>query len=488
MKNNPLNFRAYALLALLTASAWLLWTWGGHWGQINLPEAQDSDGLSGFTEVRIRIPKKGMWRLRLAREIALEKGVLLDMDNPWIGAKVMDGSKEIPAKIRLKGDWTDHLRENKWSFRVEIKDTASAFGLQVFNLQHPKSREYLDEWLFHEVLRLEDLLTTRYDFVRLYINGSNLGIYALEEHFADQLVQSNRRIHGPLFKFQEEGMWEARVKALQDSFFPYMDLPLYPSAHVEAFGFKKGVQDSIWNRQHRNGQILMTRYKEGKASAGQLFDVSRLAAAYALMDVFGAYHGLIWHNRRYYFNPAIQKLEMVVYDAYSGMPETDVEAPFLGYARNSNTQIQNVPGSDLDSYLFRDEGFLRAYYAFLWKFSDPAQLQNWGCSLASEVQKREDYLRQEFWSYRFDWKRFANRASRIRRVLTDSQLGELMVETIEEDLGARDYRIRNRSPLAYDVEGYILQAYDGVNAPDSLELRLEKAPQIKVLGRSDSNK
>ena len=79
MKTNPSNFRAYALLTLLIASAWLLWTWGGRWGQINLPEAQDSDGLSGFTEVRIRISKKGMWRLRLARETALEKGVLLDM-------------------------------------------------------------------------------------------------------------------------------------------------------------------------------------------------------------------------------------------------------------------------------------------------------------------------------------------------------------------------------------------------------------------------
>ncbi len=53
------------------------------------------------------------------------------------------------------------------------------------------------EWYIHQICAEEDLLTTRYDFVNVEINGEIKGAYALEEHFDKQLLEARNRREGP---------------------------------------------------------------------------------------------------------------------------------------------------------------------------------------------------------------------------------------------------------------------------------------------------
>ena len=57
----------------------------------------------------------------------------------------------------------------------------------------------------HQIFKDEDILTTRYGFISVKLNGKSLGIYAYEEHFDKQLLEYNQRREAPILKFNEEG-------------------------------------------------------------------------------------------------------------------------------------------------------------------------------------------------------------------------------------------------------------------------------------------
>ena len=63
--------------------------------------------------------------------------------------------RSIPVKMRLKGDWVDHLRGDKWSYRVHVEGEDAFLGMRHFSIQNPATRNYLYEWAYLEHLRAE---------------------------------------------------------------------------------------------------------------------------------------------------------------------------------------------------------------------------------------------------------------------------------------------------------------------------------------------
>ena len=116
------------------------------------------------------------------RDEALRVGILQTTDADYVPATVtLNNGQKMDAEIRLKGDWTDHLEGEKWSFRIHLKeDDAQVLGFRQFSIQTPETRNFLYEWAMHQNLAEEDVLTTRYDFVNVMLNGELLGIYAIE--------------------------------------------------------------------------------------------------------------------------------------------------------------------------------------------------------------------------------------------------------------------------------------------------------------------
>ena len=75
----------------------------------------------------------------------------------------------------------------------------------LFSIQSPDTRSFLNEWVMHQFFKKEEVLTTRYTFMPVYINNVEMGIYAVEEHFEKQLLESKDKREGPILKFDEEG-------------------------------------------------------------------------------------------------------------------------------------------------------------------------------------------------------------------------------------------------------------------------------------------
>lgn len=418
-----------------------------------------------FRTLELKVSGKALWRLRARREKALRDEVLIQEPGDWVKGNLMEGEEEWRVKLRLKGDWTDHLQQGKWSFRVQVKDSSAFRRLKEFSLQSPRTRSFLDEWYFHQVLHQEEVLTTRYDFVRLHFNGAELGIYAIEEHFEKALIESKGHREGPLLKLSEDGLWEARRLAIEDPDFPFMDLPLYEAAQPEAFSAQDLLDNPKLSPLHKQAQTLLHAYKYGLKPASELFDLDVTARGYALIDLFRAHHSLVWHNRRFYFEPIHARLQPIVYDAFSGdVSGQYLNGPFTGYASNGRTHY-NGRMDLLGTRFFAEDSFVVAYYKYLHQYTAPEFLDGLEENYSGPLEERKNFLRREYLFYEFEVSKLGSYADEIRKGLRlDTELLEL-----EEGTCFKNY---NPVPVLVEVDGVgiLLDAYDGRGLAESIQL------------------
>jgi len=103
--------------------------------------------LSSNTCIEIRIDDSAYQQLELYRNIALENGVIDKSLKKYVRATVTYKGEDVPIKLRLKGDWVDHLKGDKWSFRIKVTGSNAFRGLKSFSIQSPHTRSFLHNGL-----------------------------------------------------------------------------------------------------------------------------------------------------------------------------------------------------------------------------------------------------------------------------------------------------------------------------------------------------
>ncbi len=278
----------------------------------------------------LRVSQQAYDKLRAKRDAALETGVLLTEDTDMVEAQLVDGDQSMPAQIRLKGDWVDHLYDDTWSWRVELLDDMTWSRMHKFSLQHPSTRNYLSEWLLHQVLDDQDILHLQYHFVQLTLeigdglskNKKYLGAYAVEEFFTRELMESNQRREGILLKLDEDPIWRRRAGFLEQGL-PWGEIEgaqQYARDELEVLTYGQGQisKDSALMQQQLIALGLLRDYMAGDRLISEVMDVNRLAMCNAILNLMGADHALVPHNYRFYYNPITSRLEPVGFDGDSG--------------------------------------------------------------------------------------------------------------------------------------------------------------------------
>ena len=130
------------------------------------------------------------------------RGQIRQEPDDRVKAQVRVGEQTVAARVRIKGDFLDHLRGDKWSLRIELKN-GKLFGMSRLSIQSPATRGYLWEWLVMEAARRDGLLAPRSMFVNVVVNNHPTGIYYLEEHFSKELLESQGRREGPIVTFDD---------------------------------------------------------------------------------------------------------------------------------------------------------------------------------------------------------------------------------------------------------------------------------------------
>jgi len=373
--------------------------------------------------IDLKLDKGAMEKLEAKRAEALRAGLLETGPDDWVKGKLgwKGAEAPVPVRVRLKGDWLDHLNERKWSFRVALTGERFWNGMQTFSLQHPGTRYYLHEWLLHECWMREGVLTTSYDFAELRLNGESLGLYAVEEHFEKYLVERQGRREGPILKLDESGFWDGLQQqiAVAGEVSPEMRLATANAAHaaIEPFDLDRVVENPDLHAMSRRAGALVEQFRNGARPASALFNLDRLARFYAIADLMGADHCTAWHNLRFYYDPVSDRLEPVGFDGFGTGPSQ--RSSFLLQGHSGPEEGRPLELQDL---LFLDTAFVARYVGYLYRYSSPGYLDNFFDSITTRRLPREIALLREYTQYVFEDRDFI-RSVQYKRAMLIPQAG-----------------------------------------------------------------
>jgi hypothetical protein len=388
-------------------------------------------------------------KLAYKRDTAMQTGVLLTGPEDYVPAKIRFGAETYKVKVRLKGDWVDHLAGDKWSFRVKVGGDETLFGMNKFSLHHPKTRNWVHEWIFHEALEREGIISLRYRFVDVVLNGKPLGVYALEEHFDKRLVESNRHREGPILKLSEDAYWPDVATFGKGSKASMTGLQSQSVANVEAFRIGKIKTKPMLEGELRKAMTLLEGCRAGEIAVGDAFDAGKLARYFAICDVMGASHAAIWFNLRFYYNPVTSRLEPVGFDGNAGEPLEQL----IGSNRADATE--SVRFKDI---CFSDTDFYGRYVKALSEYSD----ERWLDSLLDDVDEgltaNLGILYREFPYYHFSTRVYRDNQARIRGAIDPNKAFHAFYQNHDETTVTLE--LGNIQPLPVEVLG--LETFVGV--------------------------
>lgn len=290
-------------------------------------------------EIYIDIKFKHVQKLRKKREEALKIKLLEQGPNDYVPAKIRFRDNTHKVKLRLKGDMPDHFEGDKWSFRIHVKGDDHFLGMRRFSLQHPRARNYEGEILYLTALKREGVLAPRYFFVEVHVNGKNIGLMALEEHFSKELLESQGRKESVIIKFDESLLWASHRDPLYTSF---------NLAKVAPFRFQKIAESEKLSADLKVARGLLRAFVHGELPPSKVFDPVLMGRFLAVSDVWRAWHQMQgWHNWRLYYNPITALLEPIGYDGdvlktkYTGEP-SPFTSPLVSAIIHGDPRIRSV--------------------------------------------------------------------------------------------------------------------------------------------------
>jgi hypothetical protein len=264
-------------------------------------------------EMVLDVKYKEINKIFLDRDAAIRRGRLIQTEDSFVKGKIREDDGNIPIKLRLKGDFLDHVQGRKWSFRVHTRQGEQYMGMRRFSVQHPRVRGFQSEPVFFDLLRSYGILAPRWALVNLTLNGEDLGIMSIEEHFSKELLESQSRREGIILKYDERLVWLSPDGKPPQHFSGIYDD--YKNAMVDTFGSSKVLESPVLKEHYRVATGMLRSFMAGESKPSDIFDVKSLGAYLAISEVFGARHAIRWHNQRFYMNPITMKLEPIGFDA-----------------------------------------------------------------------------------------------------------------------------------------------------------------------------
>jgi hypothetical protein len=244
------------------------------------------------------------------------KGALED-----VRARLQLGNATAAATLDFRGQSLVSAAGEKAQIDVRLKRKRRFFGMHRFSLRDPAAVGFQNEPLVFEHLRRESVLAPRIRFVRVTANGFELGLMAVEEHFSKELLESQRRREGVIFRLRAEAL---------------------PVARIDAFTAKKTAGSKQRSAERATAAGLLQAFLRGEIPARDVFDVELMARFLAVAELWQADALLRPDNLRFYFNPISQRIEPIGFDGRLRIPP-DPSARMVGAQGWSSQLLADAP-------------------------------------------------------------------------------------------------------------------------------------------------
>ncbi len=434
------------------------------------------------------------------RQRALQDGVFVPSDRDFVTATLRLDDSLIPVKLRLPAGPAERLGDDeKWSFEVRTRGEQRLFDMARFYLLDPAANNVLDQWAFARALERKGVLSARYCFVRLILNGDDWGVYALQEEAANELLAAQGRPPGVIVKFDAELLWKSMAHFQGDARAAYADPSTNLSAsdfqyfEVDAFRDAAISDDPLLSSYQEQAVGLLRALQSGALPPAAVFDLEKYGRFLALVDLWGATQATSLLNLRYYYDPTTARLEPVGFNANA-------------LASDARLSLAATYGDPSLQATYVEQALL---------LSQPEYLEQLQSELEPEWQRLQGALEAEYPDLAPPWEQLRARQERMRRSLDPVQpvfayLGDptlalsgtlrievgnvlnLPVEVLGFDIGGATFMPANRAWLPGEAtelltghaDQVILRAFDAQRAPVVRYARFD-VPLVEIL-RQDS--
>ena len=243
--------------------------------------------------------------------------------------------------------------------------------MKSFSIQKPRIRNYINEWIFHELSGELDLVKLKYDFINLKINGEDKGLYVVEESFSNNLIERNSRRAGPIFGLHEDFPYNYFVEAKLD---PY--------------------QKKYWTKPSNLDLYLVAKnkildFKERNKTINGVIDIKKWANYFALCDLLQTHHGYAPKSVKLYYNPVSGLIEpipfdghkMPAYNYHKAIDEIYNTKSMFSPSKTIMDRINFTPGKWFKNFFFKNNEelntiFFTEYLKSLEKITDSKFIDN----------------------------------------------------------------------------------------------------------------
>jgi len=327
-----------------------------------------------------------------------------EIDFVSANASITSKNKLIKTKIRLKGDRDIHFKniENS-SYKFNLKGKNTFWGIKKFSIQKPKIRNYLHEWIFHELMSEGDLIKLKYDFIYFNLNGQNMGLYVLEEGFGKELLERNKKRNGPIFSLNEDFEWRDIYKA-----------------KFEIYNKKNWLKKENINTA-KKARKNFKNFLNDNIKLEELFDIEKWAWYFAVADLTYTHHGVYPKSVKFYYNPINAKFEPIPFDGHRMHPNYKKDLYDFDHRTTFDRAKINIKNPDkflLDKFLNKffylnnsneklNKLFYFEYIKAIKKISSKKFLDNFFKLREKEIKKITSAIYSDGFMYADDWRRIS---------------------------------------------------------------------------------
>ena len=293
--------------------------------------------INQIQKIEININDYRKWTLNTLEAFISRTSSITEKYKKKFPAKVIThysfGKCTHRSKIRLHGDWKDHIdfeqggRLNQ-SIDVSLEDGSIA-NIVKFKLLLPKTRRHGNEILITKILRINNIIAPRTSLINVNMNGTNAEML-FQEKASKELIESMYRREGPLFEgderflfnnflFNNYGLAKEQFHQLQTS----LSLakitndnwassnPISAEIALNAFSILQKAYIK-YGRDHSDSENYVLDWQLLAQNNKKL--IEEWAIFELLLFATNSTHALRPHNRKFYYNSLKGGMEPIYFD------------------------------------------------------------------------------------------------------------------------------------------------------------------------------
>ena len=221
------------------------------------------------------------------------------------------------SRVRISGDWKDHLDSSSLTSSMDIKLTnGNIEGITSFKLFLPRSRNFENEIIGTAILRELNFLVPRTKFLNVNIENFGNQHFIFQEKITKEFLEFNDISESAIIESDERFIWNNRIdndvnqEEQLDSYFTRIINSTWANSSVARKSLSITSLNALNNAFINKISNTAIDYK----NINNVNNIEALIEYDAVMSSLGAFHGLGVHQRKFYYNYYEERFYPIYYD------------------------------------------------------------------------------------------------------------------------------------------------------------------------------